>query len=216
MFSEPYRGFSKAAVRQQFAQTVAQTKVPAVKHVPTADDARAAIASAHAAFPAWRDRDPLERSRIILKAAEAMRRRRDELSAIMIREGGKPWREADADTCEAIDFCEYYAREAIRLFQPERLGLFVGELNHHWYQPRGVVSVISPWNFPLAICCGMTVAALVVGNTAIVKPSTQTRGVAQAMCEILWKAGVPKEVLHFVPGTGSASETCWSVTRGLR
>ena len=133
-----------------------------------------------------------------------MRRRRDELSAIMIREAGKPWREADADTCEAIDFCEYYAREAIRLFQPERLGLFVGELNHHWYQPRGVVSVISPWNFPLAICCGMTVAALVVGNTAVVKPSTQTRGVAQAMCEILWKAGVPKEVLHFVPGSGSA------------
>ena len=93
-----------------------------------------------------------------------MRKRRDELSAIMIREAGKPWREADADTCEAIDFCEYYAREAVHLFQPERLGQFVGELNHQWYQPRGVASIISPWNFPLAICCGMTTAALVSGQ----------------------------------------------------
>ena len=131
-----------------------------------------------------------------------MRDRRDELSAIMVREAGKPWREADADTCEAIDFCEYYAREAVGLFQPKRLGVYVGELNHDWHQPRGVVSVISPWNFPLAICCGMTTAALATGNTALVKPSTQTRGVAQAMCDILWQAGVPKDVLQFVPGAG--------------
>jgi RHH-type transcriptional regulator, proline utilization regulon repressor / proline dehydrogenase / delta 1-pyrroline-5-carboxylate dehydrogenase len=122
----------------------------------------------------------------------------------MIREAGKPWREADADTCEAIDFCEYYAREAVRLFRPQRLGKYVGELNLQWYQPKGVVSVISPWNFPLAICCGMTAAALAVGNTAVVKPSTQTRGVAQAMCDALWSAGVPRDVLHFVPGEGRA------------
>ncbi len=82
-----------------------------------------------------------------------MRARRDELSAIMIREAGKTWREADADVCEAIDFCEFYAREAVRLFDLERLGVFVGELNQHWHQPRGVAAVISPWNFPLAICC---------------------------------------------------------------
>ncbi len=203
MINEPLRDFSNAARREQFTKAVAGVKVPVINHVPGADEARQAIAAAYAAFPAWRDRDPLERSRIILEAAAQMRNRRDELSAIMIREGGKPWREADADTCEAIDFCEYYAREAVGLFQWQRLGLFVGELNHQWYQPRGVTSVISPWNFPLAICCGMTVAALSVGNPALVKPSTQTRGIAQAMCEILWQAGVPKDVLHFLPGAGS-------------
>ena len=88
------------------------------------------------------------------------------------------------------------------LFQPRRLGQFVGELNYEWYQPRGVASVISPWNFPLSICTGMTVAALAVGNTAVVKPSSQTRAIAQMMCEILWRSGVPADALHFLPGTG--------------
>ena len=88
------------------------------------------------------------------------------------------------------------------LFQPKRLGQFVGELNYEWYQPRGVASVISPWNFPLAICTGMTVAALAVGNTAVVKPSSQTRAIAQMMCEILWLSGVPADALHFLPGAG--------------
>ncbi len=133
-----------------------------------------------------------------------MRDRRDELAAIMIREAGKPWREADADVCEAIDFCQYYARSAVGLFRPQRLGQFVGELNQQWYQPRGVAAIISPWNFPLSICCGMTTAALATGNTAVVKPSTQTRGIAQAMCEILWQAGVPADVLQFLPGAGRA------------
>ena len=122
----------------------------------------------------------------------------------MVREAGKPWREADADVCEAIDFCEYYARCAVGLFRPQRLGRFVGELNQQWYQARGVAAIISPWNFPLSICCGMTTAALAVGNTAMVKPSTQTRGIAQAMCEIFWQAGVPADVLHFLPGSGRA------------
>jgi RHH-type proline utilization regulon transcriptional repressor/proline dehydrogenase/delta 1-pyrroline-5-carboxylate dehydrogenase len=204
MINESLRDFSQATARENFTRTVAATKVPAIAQAATAEQAKEAIAKAHQAFPAWRDMDPVKRSAIILKAATLMRDRRDELSAIMIREGGKPWREADADTCEAIDFCEYYAREAVRLFQPQRLGKFVGELNLQWYQPKGVVSVISPWNFPLAICCGMTTAALAVGNTAVVKPSTQTRGVALAMCEAIWAAGVPREVLHFVPGEGRA------------
>ena len=202
MLNEPMRDFSQTAVREQFTQAVAKVKVPAIARKVGAEEARKAIAAAAAAFPAWRDRDPLERSQMLIKAAALMRDRRDELSAIMIREAGKPWREADADTCEAIDFCEYYARSAVGLFQPQRLGQFVGELNHQWHQGRGVTSVISPWNFPLAICCGMTTAALVVGNPALVKPSTQTRGIAQAMCEILWAAGVPKDVLHFLPGEG--------------
>jgi RHH-type proline utilization regulon transcriptional repressor/proline dehydrogenase/delta 1-pyrroline-5-carboxylate dehydrogenase len=131
-----------------------------------------------------------------------MRARRDELSAIVALESGKTWREADADVCEAIDFCEYYARESTRLFARARLGRFVGELDEQWYQPRGVAAVISPWNFPLAICCGMAVAALVTGNTAVVKPAEQTPGIAKVLCDILWEAGIPRDVLHFVPGPG--------------
>jgi len=131
-----------------------------------------------------------------------MRDRRDELAGIVMRESGKTWREADADVCEAIDFCEYYARQAVPLFEPRPLGRLLGEWNRVWHQGRGVAAVISPWNFPLAIVTGMTTAALVTGNTVLVKPATQTPGTALAMCEILWQAGVPGDVLHFVPGSG--------------
>jgi RHH-type transcriptional regulator, proline utilization regulon repressor / proline dehydrogenase / delta 1-pyrroline-5-carboxylate dehydrogenase len=142
-----------------------------------------------------------------------MRQRRDELSAVMIKEAGKTWREADADTCEAIDFCEYYARQAARLFSRQRLGKFIGELDETWYQPRGVAVVISPWNFPLAICTGMTVAALVTGNPVIVKPAEQTPGIAKLMHDILMQAlsgaGVPPalstKILHFCPAPGEST-----------
>ncbi len=202
MINEPFRDYSEKDQRDAFQAAVDKTKVPTITFSAKADDAKAAIAKAYAAFPAWRDRPAIERSQMLVKAAAMMRERRDELSAIMIREAGKPWREADADTCEAIDFCEYNARQAYQLFQPNRLGQYVGELNHEWHQGRGVTSVISPWNFPMAIFTGMTVAALSVGNPTLVKPSTQTRAIAQAVCEILWKAGVPKDVLHFLPGSG--------------
>jgi RHH-type transcriptional regulator, proline utilization regulon repressor / proline dehydrogenase / delta 1-pyrroline-5-carboxylate dehydrogenase len=131
----------------------------------------------------------------------------------MIKEAGKTWREADADVCEAIDFCEYYARMAAPLFERERMGRFIGELDEQWYQPRGVAVVISPWNFPLAICCGMTTAALVTGNTVIVKPAEQTPGIASVMVDILHEAmknsGVPqalaRDVLHFCPAPGETT-----------
>ena len=123
MINESFRDFSQAAApRTIHASRGRRRRSPRSSTNRRADEARQAIATAYAAFPAWRDRDPLERSRIILKAAALMRDRRDELSAIMIREAGKPWREADADTCEAIDFCEYYAREAVGLFQPRAAG----------------------------------------------------------------------------------------------
>ena len=112
------------------------------------------------------------------------------------------WREADADVCEAIDFCEYYARLAVPMFEPQRLGRFIGELDEIWYQPRGVAVVISPWNFPLAICIGMTSAALVTGNTVVVKPAEQTPGIAKLMIDILYEAGCPREALHFIPAPG--------------
>jgi RHH-type proline utilization regulon transcriptional repressor/proline dehydrogenase/delta 1-pyrroline-5-carboxylate dehydrogenase len=201
LFNEPWRDFSVAQQRERFAKAVA-TIMPAKIDAVGADACQKAIATAAEAFPAWRDRSGLERSVILVKAAALMRDARDRLAAVMIREAGKTWREADGDVCEAIDFCEYYARVAVGLFEPERLGHFVGELNHQFYQPHGVAAIISPWNFPLAICAGMTTAALVTGNTAIVKPSSQTRHIARLLCENLWQAGVPAEALQYLPGAG--------------
>ncbi len=201
-FNEPLRDFSHGEVRRRLAEAIRTARVPEPGPAHSAADLEAAIGRAAAAFGSWRDLDPLARSQMLVKAAGAMRARRDELSGIVIRESGKIWREADADVCEAIDFCEYYARTAVALFQPQRLGRFVGELNQMWHEPRGVAGVISPWNFPLSICAGMTTAALVTGNTVLVKPSTQTPGIALALCRILWDAGVPPDVLQFVPGSG--------------
>jgi RHH-type proline utilization regulon transcriptional repressor/proline dehydrogenase/delta 1-pyrroline-5-carboxylate dehydrogenase len=201
-FTEPMRNFSISSVRDAYRAAIASTAVPSVANDSTVTDAARAVAAADAAFPRWRDMPNAERADMLVRAAATMRARRDELSAIVIKESGKTWREADADVCEAIDFCEYYARESTKLFARQRLGNFVGELDEQWYQPRGVAAVISPWNFPFAICCGMTVAALVTGNTAVVKPAEQTPAIAKVLCDILWAAGVPRDVLHFLPGPG--------------
>jgi len=200
--SEPLRNFADAPPRQAFGRAVKAATVPQVANDSTIEQAKTAVAAAAQAFPAWRDTDPRKRADVLTRAAQLMRERRDELSGIIVKESGKVWRESDADVCEAIDFCEYYARLAVPLFEPERLGRFVGELDEQWYQPRGVAVVISPWNFPLAICTGMTVAALVTGNTVIVKPAEQTPGIAKVLCEMLWQAGAPREALHFIPGQG--------------
>jgi RHH-type proline utilization regulon transcriptional repressor/proline dehydrogenase/delta 1-pyrroline-5-carboxylate dehydrogenase len=146
--------------------------------------------------------DPAERAGVLLKTAAGLRRRRDELTALIVREAKKTSADADAEVCEAIDYCEYYARAALPLFRRRRLGAFAGELNEQWHDPRGVAVIISPWNFPLAILCGMTSAALVTGNTAVVKPAEQTPALAAALCRALWSAGVPRDVLHLVPGRG--------------
>jgi RHH-type proline utilization regulon transcriptional repressor/proline dehydrogenase/delta 1-pyrroline-5-carboxylate dehydrogenase len=201
-FTESMRNFSISSVRDAYRAAIASTAVPSVANDSTVTDAARAVAAADAAFPRWRDMPNAERADMLVRAAATMRARRDELSAIVIKESGKTWREADADVCEAIDFCEYYARESTKLFARQRLGNFVGELDEQWYQPRGVAAVISPWNFPFAICCGMTVAALVTGNTAVVKPAEQTPAIAKVLCDILWAAGVPRDVLHFLPGPG--------------
>ncbi len=201
-YTEPMRNFALADVRAGFASAVSRVAVPPVANSGSADDAKRAVATAHEAFASWRDTPYATRAAVLVAAAGEMRARRDELSAAIVKESGKVWREADADVCEAIDFCEYYAREGAKLFDPERLGQFVGELDEQWYQPRGVAAVIAPWNFPLAICCGMTVAALVTGNTVVVKPAEQTPSIARTMCEILWRSGAPREVLQFVAGPG--------------
>ncbi|MEE2718703.1 MAG: proline dehydrogenase family protein, partial [Planctomycetota bacterium] len=200
--SEPMRDFAEADQRKAFAKAIEHASVPRVQNDGTLEDADRAVGAAAAAFPAWRDRPQQERSEMLMRAAAGMRSRRDELSGVLIRESGKTWREADADVCEAIDFLEYYAREAFRWSELERLGKYVGELDEVFHEGRGVAVVISPWNFPLAICIGMVSAALSTGNTVVLKPAEQTPGIAKIACELLWKAGVPRDVLAFLPGVG--------------
>jgi RHH-type proline utilization regulon transcriptional repressor/proline dehydrogenase/delta 1-pyrroline-5-carboxylate dehydrogenase len=167
----------------------------------TVDDARQAIESANRAFPAWRDTSIEKRAELLMRAAKVLRRRRFELSAWEVYECGKPWREADADVAEATDFCEYYAREMLRLASPQRRNV-PGEENEYFYQPRGVAVVIAPWNFPMAILCGMTTAALVTGNPAIMKPAEQSSVVAAKLMEVFAEAGFPAGVVQYLPGIG--------------
>ena len=200
--TEPLRDFSDGAQRDQFRSDIADVAVANVQIDATTDDTDKAMKAATDAFPAWRDTPVMERAAVLTRCAQAMRSRRNELSGVIIRESGKTWREADADVCEAIDFCEYYAREAVGMFEPRRLGQFVGELDTEFHEPRGVAVVISPWNFPLAISCGMTTAALVTGNTVILKPAEQTPAIAKLLVDMLHEAGAPRRVLHFIPGRG--------------
>jgi len=165
-------------------------------------DVADAVAAAAAAFPAWRDRPARERATVLFKAAELMRGELAELAALETREAAKGIREADADVCEAIDFLEYYGREALRLEPPRRVGHVPGEVNHYFYQPRGVAAVIAPWNFPLAILTGMTSAALVAGNTVVMKPAEQTPLVGAQLARILRAAGAPAGAVNLLQGLG--------------
>jgi RHH-type proline utilization regulon transcriptional repressor/proline dehydrogenase/delta 1-pyrroline-5-carboxylate dehydrogenase len=131
-----------------------------------------------------------------------MRARRDRIAALQVYEAGKPWREADADVCEAIDFCEYYGREMVRLDAGGTVQSPPGEANRLSYPPKGVGVVISPWNFPLAIPTGMVSAALVTGNAVVFKPAEQTPAVANVLVDAFDAAGLPPGVLNFVPGIG--------------
>jgi RHH-type proline utilization regulon transcriptional repressor/proline dehydrogenase/delta 1-pyrroline-5-carboxylate dehydrogenase len=168
----------------------------------TSEDANSAVAAALAAFPAWRDTSIEDRAGLLRRLAHRMRVRRFELAAWIVLETGKPWRESDADVAEAIDFCEYYAIEGLKL-QGEPLHRDVpGEDNLYFYEPRGVAVVIAPWNFPLAILTGMTAAALVTGNTAIMKPAEQSTIVAAKLMECFLEAGAPPGVVNFLPGLG--------------
>ena len=204
-FTEPMRDFADAGQRKAFAAAVARATVPRVANDRTPEQAAAMVGLATTALPAWRDAEPRARAAVLVQAAALMRARRDGLAGVLIKEAGKTWREADADVCESIDFCEYYARLAVPLFERARLGRFIGELDEVWYQARGVGVVISPWNFPLAILAGMTVASLVTGNPTIVKPAEQTPGIASVLCDLLWEAGVPTDVLQFCPAPGETT-----------
>ncbi len=168
----------------------------------TEADADAALASLKAGKDHWEETSVAERAATLRRIAAQMRSERLALAALIIREAGKPWREADADIAEAIDFCEYYADEMLRLGSPFKLMDVLGEDNQYLYQPRGIALVISPWNFPLAIACGMTVAALVTGNCAILKPAESTSLIGYAFAKIVLAAGVSPSAFAFLPGRG--------------
>lgn len=166
------------------------------------EQAEEAMKFAKAAFPAWKKTPAKQRADILRQAGKIMEQRRAELSAWIVLEVGKPVKEADAEVSEAIDFCLYYADEMERLDQ----GLIYdvsGETNRYIYQPKGIAVVISPWNFPLAIACGMTVAALVSGNCTLLKPAETSSVITAKFTEILMEAGIPKGVFQYVPGKGS-------------
>lgn len=166
------------------------------------EQAEQAMQAAKAAFPGWKNTPAKQRVSILRKAGDLMEQRRAELSAWIVLEVGKPVKEADAEVSEAIDFCRYYAVEMERLDAGYNYDV-AGETNRYLYQPRGIAVVISPWNFPLAIATGMTVAALVAGNCTLLKPAETSSVIAAKLTEILVEAGFPKGVYQFVPGKGS-------------
>ena len=163
-------------------------------------DVEQTVGRAMQAWDSWRTTTATRRVEIMRAAAALMRTRRYELAAWEILECGKPWREADADLAEAIDFLEFYAADWMRLAPPRQLGQEPGELNQRVYHPRGVTAVIAPWNFPLAIPVGMVSAALVTGNPVIFKPSERSPMMGHWLTEILHEAGVPEGVLSCLPG----------------
>jgi RHH-type proline utilization regulon transcriptional repressor/proline dehydrogenase/delta 1-pyrroline-5-carboxylate dehydrogenase len=167
----------------------------------TVEQANAAVAAAIAAFPGWRHTPARQRAELLFRSAEIMRRRRLELAAWEVHETAKQWREADADVAEAIDYCEYYGREMLRLSAPQRRDV-PGEENSYFYEPRGVVVTIAPWNFPLAILCGMSAAALAAGNTVVMKPAEQSPIIASKLMEVFSEAGFPAGVANYLPGIG--------------
>ncbi len=165
-------------------------------------EANAAIAAAQDFFPTWRRTSPKERAAFLFRAASLMRERRLELAAWEVFEVGKGWREADADVVEAIDYLEYYGREMARLAEPRATQLVPGEINLYRYDPRGIAVIIAPWNFPLAILTGMTAAALVTGNCAILKPAEQSPVMGAHLIELLREARLPPAACQLLQGGG--------------
>ena len=166
------------------------------------EQADRAVEAAKVAFESWKKTPASERAAIISRAADLLESRRHELNAWMVFEGGKPLQQADAEVSEAADFCRYYAAEMERLDQ-EIVYDVSGENDRYFYRPKGLVLVISPWNFPLAIPTGMTVAALVTGNCVMLKPAAVTSVIAAKLADILVEAGIPKGVFQYLPGKGS-------------
>jgi 1-pyrroline-5-carboxylate dehydrogenase len=169
----------------------------------TEELARRAVETADEAFKSWAKTLPQQRAELLFRVAQLLRERRHEMSAWMIYEVAKSWPEADADTAEAIDFCEFYAREMLRYAAPQPLVHISGEENELQYLPLGVGVVVPPWNFPLAIMAGMTCASFVTGNTVVLKPSSDAPVIAYKFFELLEEAGLPPGVVNFMTGSGA-------------
>ncbi|MES2803748.1 MAG: proline dehydrogenase family protein [Bdellovibrionota bacterium] len=178
------------------AQVVAEVTMASVEAAETA------MTKAHEAFKTWKNVDTYRRAKFLDDVADLMVKNKFKLMAQQIVEVGKPWAEADGDVAEAIDFLRYYARHQRQLANPLRVGHAPGEISHYIYKPRGVVAVISPWNFPLAILAGQVAAALVTGNTVVMKPAEQSSLVAQGLWDLFKQVGLPENVLQFLPGYG--------------
>jgi 1-pyrroline-5-carboxylate dehydrogenase len=180
-----------------------RTRVVGRFNKATKELANRAVEEAAKAFERWKNTPAADRAALLFRAAAIMRERKHELSAWMIHEVAKSWPEADGDTAEAIDFCEFYAREMLRYASDQPLVQIPGEQNHLEYVPLGVGAVIPPWNFPLAIMAGMTVASVVTGNTVVLKPSSDAPAIAFKFFEILEEAGLPPGVVNFMTGSGA-------------
>ena len=165
-----------------------------------------AIDAATDAFKVWRNVPAAERAEYLFKIAEIMRKRKHELSAWMVFEVAKTWAEADGDTAEAIDFMEFYGREMLRWSEKQPVTKIEGENNSLEYIPLGVGAIIPPWNFPLAIMSGMTMAAVVTGNTVVLKPSSDSPTIAAKFIEIVEEAGLPPGVVNFLTGSAATGE----------
>jgi 1-pyrroline-5-carboxylate dehydrogenase len=179
-------------------------RVVGTVHEADQELASRALEAAWAAFETWKRVPAAERAGYLFAAAAEMRRRKLEFAAWMVYEVGKSWAEADADVAEAIDFMEFYGREAIRYAQPQPLtpSPLPGETNDFFYVPLGVGLVIPPWNFPLAITVGMATAAAVAGNTVVMKPSSDSPIIAAKFVELLGSVGLPAGVVNFLPSPG--------------
>jgi len=168
------------------------------------DMAEKAIQVATETFSSWKLVSAEKRAEYLFKAAELMRKKRHELSAVMILEAGKNYEEADAEVSEAIDFLEFYGRSMIQLEEDtHHVKSIPGEKNRLTYIPLGVGFIVPPWNFPLAICTGLTVSAVVTGNTTVLKPASVTPVIAYKFVEIMEEAGLPSGVINFIPGDSS-------------
>jgi 1-pyrroline-5-carboxylate dehydrogenase len=180
------------------------SEIVGIHQKATPDMASKAIEAAHSFFPEWSRTSARSRIGKLRSAAHILRRRKMEFDAWLVYEAGKPWAEAEADVSEAIDFCEYYALEMERLSDPQPITQLPGEKDEIRYIPLGVGLVVPPWNFPLAILAGMTTAALVTGNTVVLKPSSETPTIAAKFAEVLLEAGFPERSFCLVTGSGAA------------